>query len=971
MASLSEKDVRALLDRPAGRRSAMLLAGCGFAVPRRAAQALAELASGVGNRDWLVGALPGFLDDVSGSSDPDAALDALGRLVVAAGGDGEGLLCRLHRNAERRRILMQLLSSSRSFSSTLVRYPEWVEEVLDPGEIDSAHCRDALRVELHKELSRSDSRPDRLAVLRRFRRRHTLGIAARDMAGRSDLAGTTGEISAVADAVVAGALEAARAESGKAVARLVVLALGKLGGEELNYSSDIDLIFIADSADRGVLALAEELVRQLSEPTAEGVAYRVDMRLRPEGSSGALVWELGAALAYYRDRARPWERQALIKCRPVAGDEELGREFMSGVESFVWQRGVTPAQVARACQLRSEMERAAGGEGQAIEVKSGTGGIRDVEFAVQILQLAHGAEHPEVRRTGTLKALEALKACGLVESGDARSLRSGYEFLRRVEHCLQTMDELAMHAVPTEAGARAALARRLGYGGSPESAREDFEGDLARHAATLRPIYERICGQGASGEDLAGKLEKLLAGSGETESELVSLLSLLGFGGGRRAAKAVRSLAARPGFGAPLLAAMLERLRAGPSPDRGLANLDSVADGSALERMADDQELRETLLTVAERSDFLVGLLASHRECLDLLVAGENGRARRGRGRLAQDFADSTADARGDQLASKMGVFRKRELVRVGARDLLDGEPAEDVSSELCYLAELMLCRALAACGVAGEVAVLALGRLGGHEMSYGSDLDLIFVDTGAEEDQSSGVQEATRLLAAAGYDVDTRLRPGGGSGPLVASLSGYVSYRDRGELAVWERLALARARTVGGSDAARGAATAFLEETLFSADPPADLAEQAWSMRLRLERTAGEDDFKRGPGGLVDLEFLSEYLALAHGPARPELRWLGTEATFSKAAELGVLPPAEAEKAVEAHSFLRRLELRARVVVGRPVRALPAEPGELARLARMMELGGGGEDPSAVLRAEFERHTSAARRLLERVIGG
>ncbi|MHC4915607.1 MAG: [protein-PII] uridylyltransferase family protein, partial [Planctomycetota bacterium] len=944
---LSESDVRSLLERPGGRRAAMLLAGCGFAVPRKAAAALASLVEAGGGAEALTPGLTGLLADVAETADPDAALDGLAGLAAAAGKEGgPALLSRLAGDSAGRRALLGLLSSSRAFTATLIRWPDWVEEVLAPGEIESAHSAESLSAEL------------RLAALRRFRRRHVLGIAARDTAGRADLAATTAEISAVADAVVAGALLAARAETGADSVRLAVLGLGKLGGGELNYSSDIDLIFLTDSPGGEPQRLAEETVRALSEPTADGTAYRVDMRLRPEGSTGALVWDLDAALGYYRSRARPWERQALVKCRPVAGDLELGRAFLDGLEGFIWQSGLGPAEVARACELRSEMEQAAAASaGGGQEVKSGTGGIRDVEFAVQILQLAHGAEHPELRCAGTLPAIDALERAGLLDADRARRLRSGYEFLRRTEHCLQTMDELALHAVPAGATERAGLARRLGYGGSPEAAGRSFEADLRQHSAALRNIYEEVCGQGASGSDLAGRLAEVLAE--DDDAELVSLLSVLGFGEGRHSAAVVRAMAGRTPRGAEALAPVLEELRRGVGPDRGLANLESVIDSELLERTGSDAALREALLGICASSDFLSGLIAARRECVELILPGENGRARRGRERLAADLRDFVAGAgSGDDLAAALASFRERELIRVGARDLLDGEPPAEVSDELGFLAELEMGAAFSAAELPGEVVVLALGRLGGGEMSYGSDLDLVFVDSGAAADPSRAVQEATRVLTAAGYEIDTRLRPAGSSGQLVASLSRYRSYRDRGELAAWERLALVRARPVHGSDSARAAVHSFLEETLYGAEPPATLAADTWSMRLRLERTAEQADFKRGSGGLVDLEFLAEYLALAHGQRRKALRSRGVEETFEAAAAEGVLPRAEASKALDAHRFLRRLEMRARVVVGRAVRSLPADETELSRLARMIGEGGGSPEE---LRSAFERHTAEA----------
>jgi glutamate-ammonia-ligase adenylyltransferase len=968
MASLSEQDVEALLRRPGGRRSAMVLAGCGFAVPRRAAAALREILGASSEPLRLFRKLPTLLDEVSATADPDAALEALARLAAATG-DRQELLLRLADDREGRRALLALLGSSRAFASALAVHPSWLENVLGVvGVARVASCRE-LRARLRGMLSATRDRAGRLAVLRRFRRRETLVIAARDFCGRADLDAVTAGISAVAEATVAEALEIARAETGCTASRLAVLALGKLGGAELNYSSDIDLIFVSAGPDRRESELAEELLRQLSEPAEEGVAYRVDMRLRPEGSAGTLVWELEPALAYYRERARPWERQALIKCRPIAGDPETGCRFMVGVEDFVWRPGLTTAQVARACQLRSEMERAAGSGRDGVEVKSGPGGIRDVEFAVQILQLAHGAAHPQVRHGGTLTALAALEECGLIDPPRARSLRSGYEFLRRVEHCLQTMDELALHEVPADPLARAALARRLGYGGSPESARREFEENLDGHSTELRRIYDEICGQGASGRDLAARIMDLL--EDDRESELVSLLSLLGFGGGRRAAELVRSLARRGGAGPELTARILEHLRKGPAPDRGLASLEALAGTEVLQRLDAEPRLLESVLAVAQRSGFVIRLLAARHDCLELLLPGAQNLAPDTSQELTAQIENRIASAAGDELTRRIAASRERELIRAAARDLIRMDPPEQVSAQLCCAAEAVIRGCLRACAVPADVAVLALGRLGGRELSYGSDLDLVFVDTGAGRDTSQQVQRATRALSEAGYEVDTRLRPGGASGPLVASLTAYGSYRDRGELAVWERLALARARTVAGSDSARSAAEAFLEETLFGGELPANLAAQTWNMRLRLESTAGDDDFKRGPGGLVDLEFLAEYLALAHGRDHPELRVQGTAAVFSAARSKGVLPSAEAGKAIAAHRFLCRLEMRASVMAGRPVRSLPSDADDLGVLSLTMEL-----DPSAAsspverLRDRFATHTAAARRLLERVLG-
>ena len=956
--------------RPAGRRSAMLLAGCGFGVPRKAAAALSALAGAAGFRELV----PALLEELAAAADPDAALAGLASVLEAAGPElRAGTVARLGADPEARRVLLALLGSSRAFTAALVRWPEWVGAVIAA---QRARTVPELSAELAAMLGAAADRAAALSALRRFRRRQTLRVAARDLAGRADHAGVTAELSAVADAVIAGALAVAGREGPAAGARLAVLALGKLGGAELNYSSDIDLLFIADRAGPAATGLAERLVRALDEPTPEGLAYRVDLRLRPEGSLGPLVAELESALAYYRERARPWERQALLKCRPVAGDAELAAAFLAGIEDFVWGSGLSLAELARAAALRAEMERAAE-SGGAVEVKSGVGGLRDAEFAVQLLQLAHGAEHPELRRTGTLAALAALEAAELVAPERARALRAGYEFLRRVEHCLQTMQELQLHALPAAPAELAGLARRLGYPGSSEAARAAFGRDLAAHSAALRAIYTGLCGEGAGGADLAGKLRALLA-PGADENELVSLLRLMGFGAGRRAAGVLRALAGLSGSAPEQLAPVLERLRGGADPERGLANLERIAraaGGAAfLAQLATGhQPLAAAVLGIAERSDFLSGILAARPGSLAILT-GEKGvrnllcAAPEGpfRQKVPDTFFSSPPPAADPRtLAAELAAWRDAELLAIGAWDLLDDPPIEAVSARLSELAEAEIGLALAAAAVGPEVVVLALGKLGGREMSYGSDLDLVLVAAGEEAAEGRAAQEAVRALEASGRPVDVRLRPAGSKGPLVASLAGYRAYRDRGELAGWERLALVRARPVAGAAAARAAVLDFLGETLYAAEPPANLAAEVWEMRVRLEGTAEAGDFKRGSGGLVDLEFLAQYLALAHGWHEPAVRLTGTEATFQAAAAARILPAAEARKALAAHRFLRRLEMRARVLEGRPVKSLPADPAALDSLARRMKLVSG-----QTLRAEFEAHTAAARALLERTLG-
>ena len=372
-------------------------------------------------------------------------------------------------------------------------------------------------------------------------------------------------------------------------------------------------------------------------------------------------------------------------------------------------------------------------------------------------------------------------------------------------------------------------------------------------------------------------------------------------------------------------------------------------------------------MAVAERSDYLSALLAELPDQLELHFGDAAEAGVEVVDAIQVPTVPGGPPADPEAVAAWLARMNRKVALGAGLRDLLGDAPIEETSAELSAQAERALLVALRALGARPGLAALGLGKLGGRELSYGSDLDLVFVFTGAEPEAGDErtAQEALRLLAASGYEVDTRLRPAGSKGQLVASLAGYRAYRDRGELASWERLALVRARPVHGAAPAREELSRFLTETLYGAEPPATLAAEVWAMRLRLEGTAEAGDFKRGSGGLADLEFLAQYLALAHGWREPAVRRTGTEAVFTAAAASRILAGLEAQKAIDAHRFLRRLEMRARVLEGRPVTALPSDPAALESLARRMGLTSGG-----TLRAEFEAHTGAARSLLRRTLG-
>src|SRR5262245_58502640 len=444
--------------------------------PERGRRNLAALAAALGPDRFraLADALAPLLPRCP---DPDLALNSLERFLVTHPDTLPGLLAESARALD---TLLQLLAVSPFFADLLVSNPDFLAALGVP--LRHTPDADALRDELHAEVAAAADDAGVLRAFRRFRQRHTLRIGANDVIRDRPLEEVTRDLSNVADAAVAVALSVARRQVGQRLAerpaRVAAFAFGKLGGRELNYSSDIDLMFVYDddgSADAGADEffgrVVSEVVRLLSAHTDRGQAYRVDLRLRPEGRRGPLARSLASTLSYYDTLGRTWERQALIKLRPVAGDPELGREFLQAVEPFVYGKYLTFAEINEIKAVKRRIEQKARQAGRDdTDVKTGRGGIRDIEFAVQFLQLLNGPDLPAVRATNTLDAVAALASAGCLTDPEQRILDDAYRFLRRVEHRLQLLFDLQAHRLPADPSEQRKLARRLGYAERPAPA---------------------------------------------------------------------------------------------------------------------------------------------------------------------------------------------------------------------------------------------------------------------------------------------------------------------------------------------------------------------------------------------------------------------------------------------------------------------------------------------------------------------
>ncbi len=834
-------------------------------------------------------------------------------------------------------VAARLLGFSSAAADFLVAHPQETRLLEDVG----ARSRDQLDQELADVVSRlgpSDG-------LRRFRRRAMLRVAARDLSG-APLEEVVAEISAVAEACLATACREA-APSG-----LAVIGLGKLGGAELNYASDVDVLFVSEgdgdqasgSADRAERRSAE-IIRLLSEPTAEGIALRVDPALRPGGRGGALARSVAAMREYYGSQAAIWERQAMIKARPVAGDLGLGDAFVEMVAPFVYPEELAPHAIDEVRRVKVRLEEYVRARGKAgTEVKRGWGGIRDVEFAVQLLQIVHGRRDERLRQPNTLRALSVLADEGYVAEQDAAALSDAYRFLRVLEHRLQMVRDLQTHELPADPASLTRLARSLGMDGS-DALRSEYERQTAlvrglHERLFYRPLLEAFAGPKAPrpGVDREAT-EELLAGMGFRDpSSAYAVLARLVVPS-TRLGKVL----------AHVFPVMAPAIALAANPDGALVRLERVAeaigaDATLADALASDPSAARRLAHTVSASSFATDLLASRPERILALTGG------------AED-----ADAAG-ALVNVVGRYAAREL-----------EPKE-VGGEIAAVADRVVREALASNGAALPFAVIGLGKLGAEELNFASDLDIVFVYEGEGPDDLRRAGEAgERVLLGirdAGWEPDADLRPEGRAGPLARSFAAYLEYLER-YAETWEFQSLLRARFVAGDEQLGRRFCSFAQDLVYPEYLSLDRAGEILRMRERIERErvrpadAARFHFKLGYGSLADVQFSVELLLMRHGGRHPEIRTRQTLDAIEKLAEARLIEDSVALALGEAFTFLSGVKNALEVDRRVHAEAVPASAEEQAALARRL---GYEEYPRQSFLDDYQRVTRRARRAMERV---
>ncbi|WP_416978709.1 bifunctional [glutamine synthetase] adenylyltransferase/[glutamine synthetase]-adenylyl-L-tyrosine phosphorylase [Streptomyces sp. T028] len=933
---------------------------------------------------------PILLEALGATADPDLALRGLVRLLEAQSDHTalRGLLDTLIAAKPLRDRLLGVLGASAALGEHLARHPrDW--EALVTYEPRDLHPG-------VEEFERGLAEADDPVALRVAYRRCLLSIAARDVCGTTDVAETAAELADLATATLRAALRIAMAAAPQdaALCRLAVIAMGKCGGHELNYVSDVDVIFVGEAVEgadegkalRAATKLASHMMRICSETTVEGSIWPVDANLRPEGRNGPLVRTLSSHLAYYQRWAKTWEFQALLKARPVAGDLALGTEYVAAVEPLVWKAAERENFVVDVQKMRRRVVENIPAAEVERELKLGPGGLRDVEFAVQLLQLVHGRSDASLRSGTTLDALQALAAGGYVGRADAVQLDDAYRFLRSMEHRIQLYRLRRTHLVPEAEDDQRRIGRSLGLRTDPVA---ELNREWKRHAAVVRRLHEKIfyrplldaVAQLATGEarlSLEAARERLVALGYADPASALRHLEALASGVTRKAA-----------IQRTLLPVLLAWFADSADPDAGLLNFRKVSDALGktpwyLRLLRDEGAAAENLARVLSAGRLAPDLLLRAPEAVALLGDGDGdggGLQPRGRAQLEQEILATVGRAENaEQAVTAARGVRRRELFRTAAGDIVSSygtetQPAEPdqgalvdrVGAAVSDLTAATLAGTLRAVVREGwgdtlptRFAVIGMGRFGGHELGYGSDADVLFVhepregvdEREASETASRVVAEMRRLLQIPSADppllVDADLRPEGKSGPLVRTLKSYEAYYRRWSL-VWESQALLRAEPVAGDEELGRRFIELVDPLRYPAEGLGeDAVREIRRLKARMESERmprGADPklhTKLGPGGLSDVEWTVQLLQLRHGWAEPGLRTTRTRQALGAACAAGLISAEDAETLDEAWVLATRVRNAVMLVRGRAGDTFPSESRELTAVGRYLGYGPG-----------------------------
>ncbi|MEP0823033.1 MAG: hypothetical protein HRF44_09290 [Ignavibacterium sp.] len=869
--------------------------------------------------------------DLARTADPLRAVNNLHRFLSA--GFTTSILYDFQRHPVLQHIALELFSQSQYLADILVRDPElfrWLtatpalKQTKEPGE----YRKEALAA--LEPFSRTDRKLD---ALRRFHRREILRIGARDVLKEAGVETVTRELSGLADAVVGAVLDLGWQELTKQTGAaftntLAVIGLGKLGGEELNFSSDIDLLFVFendgdfDAPHQRIRTfhefynrLAEFVVRRLTEFTGEGSLYRVDMRLRPEGRSGSLAISIPASLQYYETRGETWERQMLVKARPVAGSPDTARRWLEALRPFVYPRTFLRSPLEELSDMKTRIEART----DIANVKLGEGGIRDIEFVVQGLQLLKAGEDESLRERNTLEALQALATANVLQSKDATTLADAYRFLRLVEHRLQLLHGMQTHVLPQTEAEKEFLARRLGF----PSARS-FLKSLTSHRKNVRAIFEAII----------RPRRKTVGGIARRHGRIVRFLE-------KETAEDRITLIVRmfPGSQATERRRELVRVLAETrAPDWALESLALLSQAAPLRRAFtqawSNKELLTLLARVGARSRATAGLLAREPLFFETLV-----------GSPEEVFASQWSwQFLRPYDAEKFCSYNEHKLF---IRFIMDQADIAETMSRISLLAEDLLHETADAIEGFSEGVLLAMGKLGGREITAGSDLDLVFLYDSRTIEPPAAEKIVKAFLGHARSrkirEIDFRLRPEGHNAPLAVDVRYYREYL-RTRASLWERQSLLKARILFGNPLVGREIRSIIDDALFGMRLSSGWVEEMRSMRARIESERSSShplgDLKTGKGGLMDLEFGVQLLQLRFGKGHPSICAQNTQEALKAMEGIGLIAPSEVSVMKDHLFLLRTLETIIRLNADSNDFVLPGDEIRMQALAAALGLG-------------------------------
>ena len=881
-----------------------------------------------------------------------------------------------------------------------------------------------------RNVSASDGDAEVMQLLRRMKAEAALLIALCDIGGVWPVMRVTAALTELATASVQSALRhllRLEAERGKLLppsaefpeenSGLIVLAMGKMGAGELNYSSDIDLIVFFDpnaptlagdiEPQQFFVRVTQGLSRLLQQRTGDGYVFRVDLRLRPDPASTQVAISTASALHYYEREGRTWERAAMIKARPCAGDARAGEALLADIAPFVWRKHLDFAALADVHDMKRQMQTYRGQSDIAVEghnVKIGRGGIREIEFFAQTQQLIAGGRHPELRVRPTLEALDVLASSNWITFEGRDEMSAAYQFLRRVEHRLQMVADEQTHALPDDIEAVERFARFFGYDN-----RTAFASDLLGHLNVVQGHYSKLFEGDPAG---TVKLPAADYSAGPEDLRLIEHLTALGFNKPIAVAqtlrqwivgdyRVLRTESTRNAF-VEFVPALIAGLADAEEPDDAVTAFDSFLQalqrgGRLISLLSQNRELVALVALILGAAPRLGEMLARQPQLMDGLIDPRFFGAMPDRRELSRRLATTLGDANSyEEFLDRLRLFGQESLFLIGARILSGTVSASQAGVAFADVAEgivdtvhgLVTDRFAAQHGriKRQETAILAMGRLGSREMTASSDLDLIllydFDDDEPDSDGARSLQGAhyfarftQRLISAFTtrtnygvlYDVDMRLRPSGRAGPVASRLDSFANYQER-EAWTWEHMALTRARVISSSPEFRGKIESIIRAVLTRPRVASGIATDVADMRRAIALEKGEDDIwdlKYAAGGLVDIDFIAQYLQLVHAARHPEILDVSTLHVLDNAARLGVLPASSAEILRSATRLYHDLTQILRLCVNGKFK--PENAGE--DLLRVMARAGDAPEFSS-LEARVKEMQTEVRRLFQTVVG-